>query len=68
MLVSKNITNRTHAPPQSLTIGDAVRVVNTNQIGTVESYRGGRWSVRLSEGSTIECDLSNLEKRQLLVE
>lgn len=66
MLVSKNIVNPTPYSPPSISIGDAVRILNIGQMGTVESYRSGKWMVRLTEGSTIECDTRNLEKRSVL--
>lgn len=66
MLVSKNITNPTPYSPPSLSVGDAVRIKNIGQIGTVESYHSGKWLVRLTEGSKIECEIGNLEKRSVL--
>lgn len=68
MLVSKHVVeNKTSLPP-AVSVGDTVRLRDTNRIGIIERFRNGKWVVRLSQGSLVECETTNLEKRQFLAE
>lgn len=53
--------------PKSVSIGETVKIVSTNQIGEVIGYTSGRWQVKTTDGNVVEVMESQLESRKVLM-
>ncbi len=67
MLVANKINETGFSKPKSVSIGETVKIVSTNQMGEVVGYTGGRWQVKTTDGNVVEVMESQIETRTVLL-